>query len=372
VIKIGVLGTGQIVQHAFLPGFSERGSDLSKSVYEMYSFGGCDNGKVVSICGRDVKKAKQIAERFKIQKFYTDWRKIIDDKEIDAVCVATPNYLHHEMAVAAAESDKHVLVEKPIACSLREADQMIQAAAKHNVILMMQQTFRFAPAVDVTYRIIHSGILGKPIKIRTNLFTPGPDMWAPGNTWFFDPQKAGHGALLDLGVHTVDLVRYLSGKNIRQVAAFGGTFKKPIELDDNAIGILMLDDDTLGMVEVSWTGKWEIAVDVLAENGRLQMKIGDERPVKVDFLPEKVDGVIETSSGEGEIAGIRGTFIGGVFFPCIPSETKYRGPFQYFVNCIINNENPFVSGHEGRKDLEVILACYRSIEQKSVVSLPIM
>ena len=369
MIRIGIIGAGKIAQNALLSGFSERGCKLSKSDMDWYDFGGCDNGKVFAICDKNIDAIEQLAEKYDIPNIYEDWHEIINNRDIDAVCVATPNYLHHEMTVAAANAGKHVLVEKPIACNLEEADNMIQAASQNNVILMMQQTFRFMPSVDIAHRIINSGILGKMISVKGIFCTPGPDMWAPGSDWFFSPQQAGYGALLDVGIHAIDLVHYLSGKKVRKIAAFGGTYIKDITLDDNAVCIFKFEDDSLGMVEASWTGKLDVSVEIKTEKGRLRINIGHVNPVQIDFITKGFSDGSDTQSGSGRIAGFPGEFIKGSFFPKIPSVTRFQGPFQYFINCIINNKKPFISGEEGRADLEVILAGYKSMKEKRVVLL---
>ncbi len=371
MVRIGIIGAGKVVQNAHLPGFSPRGSKLSQPEIGWYNFGGCNNGKVISLCDKNINRAKTLAEKYDIPHVYEDWGKVVNNKEIDAVCVATPNYLHHEIAIAAAEAGKHILVEKPIACSLEDADEMIQTASNNNVIFMIQQTFRFLPAVDIGYRIVNNGILGKVFSIKGSFCTPGPDMWAPGSKWFFSPQQAGFGALLDVGIHAVDLVRYFSGKNIREITAMGGSCLKDIDLDDNAICMCKFEDDTFGIIEASWTSVLDVTIVVRAEKGTLKINIGDKKPVNVEFSTGSFKERPELKSGIEEIAGIQGVFERGKFFPNIPSETKYHGPFQYFINCILNKEKPFISGEEGRADLEILLAGYEAMKGRCFVSLPL-
>lgn len=370
MVNIGIIGAGKVVQNAYLPGFAAKGSELSKTKFPWYDFGGCDNGRVISLCGKNIGEARDLAVKYNIPRVSEDWRAIVDDEDIDAVCVATPNYLHAEIAIAAAESGNHVLVEKPMAVSLHEADAMIEAATKNNVVLMVEQTFRFVPAVDVAYHLVNSGILGRIISVKSKFGTPGPDVWAPGSDWFFSAQEAGYGSLLDVGIHGVDLVRYLSGKNVQEVAAIGGTYVKDIKLDDNSICLLKFEDGTFGIVEASWTSILDISVVVNGERGLLEVRLGDKRPVKLELASESFVGKTEISNGKAEVAGIKGAFEKGSFFPDIPSESEYRGPFQYFIDCILKGKKPFVSGEEGRADLEIVLAGYQSMKDNCFVSLP--
>ena len=371
MVNIGVLGAGKVVQRAYLPGFSPRGSELSKTDFSWYDFGGCDNGKVVALCGKNIEEAQEYAAKFGVLKVCEDWREIVNDKEIDAVCVATPNYLHAEMSIAAADAGKHVLVEKPMAINLQETNAMIEAAAKNDVILMVDQNFRFMPMVDVAHQIVRSGVLGRIVSVKSKFGTPGPDLWAPGSSWFFSQQEAGYGTLLDVGIHAVDLVRYLSGKNVREVAAFGGAFSKDIELDDSSISILKFEDGTLGIIEASWISVIDISVVVSGDKGLLEINMCSDRPVRLELASGKFEEKTETTSDKVEVADFKGISEGRSFFPNIPPETKYRGPFQYFIDCILNKEKPFVSGEEGQATLEVVLAGYKSMKEKQFVLLPL-
>ena len=97
--------------------------------------------------------------------------------------------------------------------------------------------------------------------------------------------------------------------------------------------------------------------------------MGSNRPVRLELASGRFEEKTETISDRIEIAGINGISEGGSFFPDIPPETKYRGPFQYFIDCILKEKKPFVSGEEGRADLEIVLAGYQSMKDKRFVSL---
>jgi len=369
LLNIGIIGAGKIVQNAYLPGFSPRNSELSKTKIPWYAFGGCDHAKIVSLCGKNIDEAREFAARFNIPMVTENWQDVVNDKEVDAVCIATPNYLHSEISIAAANTRKHVLVEKPISVTLEQADAMIDAAEKNNVMLMVEQTFRFLPIVELARQMIQSGMLGKILSVKSKFGTPGPDMWAPGSDWFFSPTQAGYGTLLDVGIHAVDLTRYLVGQSVKNVFAFGSTMIKNIDLDDNSICLWQFADDSIGVIEASWTSIFEISVIVNAEKGLLKMQFGEQRPLSLQPATGSFTDKISTQDGTSEFMGIKGNFENGIFYPDIPTKIPYDGPFQYFIDCILNNRKPMVSGEEGRIALELVLAGYQSMKSKSMISL---
>lgn len=370
MIRIGIIGAGKVVQRAYLSGFSELGSENSKTDFDWYDFKGCENGRVVALCDTDVEKAKKLAERYRIQEVYGNWQEIINHKEIDAVCITTPNYLHAEMAITVAEAGKHILVEKPIALNLKQADSMIATASRNGVILMVDQTFRFSPAIEVARDIIQKGILGRITSIKSKFGTPGPDRWAPGSTWFFSKEQAGYGVLLDVGIHAIGLMRDLSGRGVKEIAAMGASLVKNIEMDDNIICCLKFDDESLGLLEASWTSITDVSIIVSGENGLLEVKLGETPPVKLKLNSYKFDKGPNARKVK-ELVGVKGVTKNDSFFPDIPSRSKYGGPFQYFVNCVLENKKPFTSGEEGKANLEVIIAGYESLKDRKFISLPL-
>jgi predicted dehydrogenase len=355
-----------IVKRAYLPGFAPRGSEESRTDFSRFDFGGCDNAKVVALAGKNIEQARELARRYDIPNVYEDWRELIDCKDVEAVCVATPNYLHAGISVAAANAGRHVMVEKPMAVDLREADAMIDAAARNGVLLMVKLSYRFLPAVEVASRLVRSGILGRIVGIRGRSLTSGPESWAPGSSWFFSSKEAGYGSLLDVGIHTVDLVRYLSAQNVKEVAALGGTLVKGIPLDDNAMCLLRFEDGSLGAVEASWTAVSDTTVAVSGDRGLLEIRLNDKKPLLL-----KSASSMEENGRNLEIAGVQGVVEGDSFLPLVPRETEHRGPFQYFIDCILKSEKPFVSGEEGRASLEVVLAAYISMREGRFVALPL-
>ena len=331
MVRIGVIGCGAITEIKHLPGFAK-----------------CRNGKVVAAADIDEKKAKRLAGKFGIEDCYRDYREMLERDDIDAVTVATPNFLHREMAVASARAKKHILVEKPIATSVKEADEMVKSAGKNRVILMVEQTFRFMPVTQKARDLLKKGVIGRVSTVRGRVGHGGPESWSPAGTWFFKKKAAIGGAMIDIGIHEMDAIRWMLGKEVKEVLAFTGILeKKRIEVEDNGICIFKFKDGTFGVMEASWTTR---------PGSVLTSFYGEKGTMVVDACNKAI--TIQLASGK-------------TLTPKIPSRSMYGSPYQYFVNCVEGRKKPFVSGEEGKRSLEVIMASYKSSATGKLVKLPL-
>jgi predicted dehydrogenase len=327
-IKVAVLGCGSIAKHRHIP-----------------EFAGNPNVELVAFCDIVIERAKAYAEKYG-GRAYADYRELLAAEKPDAVSVCLPNHLHAPATIAAAEAGAHVLVEKPMAGNREEAEAMIEAARKNGVWLMVAHNQRLMPPHVKAKEILDSGILGRVLSFRTSFGHPGPEGWSVDgrNSWFFDKPRAIMGAMGDLGVHKSDLIRWLLGDEVAEVSAFISTLhKESTEVDDNAICILRMRSGAIGTLVASWTYyRGEDNSTVLwCENG--VMKIGTDPKDQV---------IVELKNGEtqrysvGEIATNEKQTVSGII--------------DEFVNCIVTNTPPRISGEEGLKSLNVILAAFES------------
>ena len=191
----------------------------------------------------------RLAERYGIPRVTTDWRALVADPEVDAAVIGTPNALHAAQAIAFLEAGKHVLVEKPMACRLAEADAMVATARGAGAWLMVAHCWRFHPDVRALRARVESGELGEIVKTRGFV---GHQYWGPSG-WFTDPGLAGGGALLDMGVHPIDTARYLLGdpEPVRVCAAVGTRYGDDA-VDDDAVLLIGWSNNTNSVVESGW------------------------------------------------------------------------------------------------------------------------
>lgn len=362
-LRIGIIGVGAIAERAFLPGFAEPDSPEARRSMPDWNYNGCPDTRVVMLASRNQKNAARVATEYSVPRVTGDWHELVSSPDIDAVCITTPNYLHHEMAVAAARAGKHVLVEKPMALSLRQADEMIETAKASHRVLMVQQTQRFLPVHELAKQLIDSGAIGRVLSIRARLSHGGPEHWSPSGQWFFEKRLAGAGALYDLGIHKFDLIRFLTGKEAALVSAFTATLAKEIEVDDSAVAIMKFADGAFGVVEASWASSpQESSCKVYGTKGNLQVGLDSSIPISIDFdePPDKSGTVLPPGKWEGTR-----------FVPNVPVQSALGGPLRHFADCIRLGIKCIASGADNRNSLEIMLAAARSQETGQIVQLPI-
>ena len=178
--------------------------------------------RMAVLVGRDLEKTTAAAQKWGWGETATDWRAVIERSDIDVVDIVTPGDSHAEIAIAALAAGKHVLCEKPLANSVREAEAMRQAAqdaAAHGVRAMVGFTYRRVPAVTLMHDMIAAGRIGTVRQVRASyrqdwLADPESPM-----TWRLDKDRAGSGALGDIGAHIVDMAQYVTGQTLTEVSA---------------------------------------------------------------------------------------------------------------------------------------------------------
>ena len=328
-VKIGIIGCGKVTERLHLPGFSR-----------------VKGAEVVALADTDLLKAQRLGALFKIPVIFRDYRHLLKFNHIDAVCVCTPNNLHCRITCDALGAGKHVLVEKPMATSMAEVRRMAAAADKAKRVLMVAQIHRFIPINSVARDFVRSGRVGEMYAFRGRVGHGGPEHWAPDGKWFFDAKQAFGGALVDIGIHLIDVLRWISGKEAASVAACVKTLRKKTTVDDNASLVIECTDGAIGSVEASWTQEpGELTYTFYGDGGNLV----NENYRRLTFYPRGKKPVRLK----------------------VPKRNKDGTEFEHFVSCILKNKKPIADGVEGGKSLEIILAGYRSQKSGRRIKLPL-
>jgi predicted dehydrogenase len=203
-----------------------------------------------AISGRNEKAVKTAADKMGWATYETDWRRLIERDDIDVIDIATPNDTHAEIAIAAAEAGKHIIIEKPLAMNVKQAESMLEAVQRNNVIHMICHNYRFSPAVQYAKKLIDEGRLGKLYHIRANYlqdFIVDPTFPL---VWRLQKEVSGSGALGDIGAHSIDLARFLVGE-FKEIVAMMETFIKERPLAALQGGLsATADTEKLGAVTV--------------------------------------------------------------------------------------------------------------------------
>ncbi|AJY74380.1 Gfo/Idh/MocA family protein [Paenibacillus beijingensis] len=327
-IKVAVIGCGAIAQRRHIPEYASN-----------------PNVELVAFADPVIERAQLMAETYGGSS-YASFEELLANEKVDAVSVCTPNYLHAPMTVAAANAGAHVLVEKPMASSEEEAQQMIEAARRSGVYLMVGHNQRLMPPHVKAKEILESGRLGKVLTFRTSFGHPGPEGWSVDgrDSWFFRKDEAVMGAMGDLGVHKSDFIRYLLNDEVAEIAGFVGTIhKEGTDVDDNAVCILRMKSGAIGTLVASWTQYkgGDNSTVLWCEHGVIKIGTVDGDEVIV----EKTDGGVETYK-VGAMATNEKQ---------VPS-----GVIDAFVESIVTQTPPTISGEEGLRSLKVILAAFKS------------
>lgn len=205
--------------------------------------------KLAAISGRNEEAVAEAARRFGYQKYYTDWRAMVEDPDVQLLDNGGPNNLHADPSIYAAQLGKHVLCEKPLGRTAEESKMMWDAVEKAGVKHMVAFNYRFVPAVRLIRNLIDEGRLGRIYHWRAIYLQEWimPHYGTP-MIWRLDKDAAGSGALGDLGAHIIDLAHYLVG-GISTVAGLTKTFIKERATEDGGTGIVDVDDAFAAAVE---------------------------------------------------------------------------------------------------------------------------
>jgi predicted dehydrogenase len=258
-----------------------------------------------AVCARDAEKAKIFADQWGYESIETDWRKLLARKDIDAVDICTPNNLHKEIAIAAAQAGKMILCEKPLAMNAAEGEEMCQAVEKAGVPNIVWYNYRRIPAVTFAKQLIDSGKLGRIFHYRANFlqdWTINADLPQGGAAlWRLDAAAAGSGVTGDLLAHCIDTALWLNG-SINNVTAMTETFIKErkhnltgkvekVGIDDACAFLCHFKNGSLGLFESTRYARGHKALytfEVNGENASLKWDLHDLH--RLQWFDHRVEG----------------------------------------------------------------------------------
>lgn len=245
--------------------------------------------KLAVLGGRDEVRAKAAAERFGWEDVETDWRALVARDDVDLVDICTPGDSHAEIAIAALEAGKHVLCEKPLANTLAEAEAMAEVARKareRGVRSMVAFNYRRVPALAHARRLVQSGALGEVRHVRSVYLQDWlSDPQAP-MTWRLHKDKAGSGALGDLGAHIVDAAQFVTGERITGVSALTNTFVPERPDGRGGTGQVTVDDCALflGRMSGGAVASFEATRFALGRKNAMRLEVnGSKASLAFDF-----------------------------------------------------------------------------------------
>jgi myo-inositol 2-dehydrogenase / D-chiro-inositol 1-dehydrogenase len=302
-------------------------------------------------------RGEALAQAHRIAFYFDDYRRMLERPEIEAVVVGLPNSLHAEVVEAALDAGKHVLVEKPMCLRLSDADRLVRLAKEKQLALGYAEELCFCPKFVRAKALVDRGAVGRLFWIKQTEVHAGPY-----SEWFFDPKLAGGGALMDMGCHSIEYVRWMYGKaKVKRVTAHLHTYvhrQRKDMVDDQCVVHLELEDGRSALIEAGWT--LQGGMDSLAH---LQ---GSEGVIKIDLLR---DNGIEMFSTQGVSSE---EILPGWSRPDYEWlwQNGYPQEMSEFARAIREGRVPSESGEDGRAVLEIIWAAYASARERRTIELP--
>lgn len=313
--------------------------------------------KLWAICDLDEGRVKSLQERYKIPRAYTDYRKLLEDEEVQIIMVNLPQHLHREVSVEAARAGKHVYVEKPIATTLSDARAIIQACKEAKVKLCVGHQRRFINVEMKAKELIDEGYLGEVFKVRATASWFEPQENLLSKDWWYR-KECGGGPLMRWGVHKTDTLRYLLTDDAIRVYAEMGRFvhkNPPVTVEDTLVALFRFQKGAIVELEVS----------------NAQREGGSEKGLRGETVEIwGTEGTLwyRPSTGEMELLS---TKRGGEFEKIVvePDGMEMVRIHQEFIKSIEENTSSPVSGEDGYKALEMVVTSYRSAEERRVIEL---
>jgi predicted dehydrogenase len=318
------------------------------------------DARVLAVTSPTDGHARDFAAKHGIPHHFTALDDLLAMDQIDLVVIGAPNDLHCDLTLRAARAGKHVVIEKPLCLNLAQADRMIEACRRARVKLMYAEELCFTPKYVRLKGLLDEGALGRPVLLKQSEKHDGPH--APH---FWDVERSGGGVTMDMGCHAIAFFRWLNGNNpIRSVYAQMTTsvHSDKTRGDDNAVIILEFDNGVIALAEESWT-------KLGGMDDRAEIH-GSEGVAYADLLH---GGSIETYSARGVGYAVEkaGSTVGWSF-TMYDEIWNYGFPQElaHFVRCVRRDEQPLVTGEDGKAVLEAIFAAYQSAGSGGKVLLP--
>ena len=315
---------------------------------------------LVAACAADQVQAEQFARKWNIPAATGDYRRLLERNDVDLVAVGIPNDLHREVVVAAAERGKHIIIEKPLAHTLADADAMLPACRQHRVKLMYAETICFTPKYARAKQLVDEGAIGQLYMVKQGEKHSGPHAG-----WFYDINRSGGGVLMDMGCHGIEWARWMYGKaKPKSVVAHCQRVlhTERTQGEDNSVIILEFEGGGIAVIEDSWAkhGGMDDRIELYGTEGVVLCDL--LRGSSMETYSQKGYGYAVEKAGETK--GWTFTVFGETHLYGFPQEMRH------FAQCVLNDQTPRETGEDGRATLEIIYAAYESAGTGKRISWP--
>jgi myo-inositol 2-dehydrogenase / D-chiro-inositol 1-dehydrogenase len=319
-----------------------------------------DAAEVVAVASPTPGNAAAFAKKFGVPRVFTDYREMLKEKDIEMVTIAAPNSLHAQMTKDCAAAGKHIVCEKPLAVTIAEGEEMIDVAKKHGVLLMYGEELLFTPKFLKAKEMADAGAFGK-----IHLIKQSEKHFGPHSDWFWDVNRSGGGAFMDLGCHGIAFCYWFLGRSpITSVYCQMGTYVhgNKTQGEDESLCILEFENGAVGLIENSWArrGGMDDRVEVFGSEGLTyaNLHMGNSLPTY-------------SEKGYGYAVEKAPTTTGWTY-PVFEELWNYGTPQEltHFARCVRGKEIPKVTGEDGLTVMHALVAGYASAGEGRKIKMP--
>ncbi len=372
-VRMGVIGCGSISELAHLPSITAR-----------------PEVRLVAVCDTNAERARAAAARWGAQQWFTDYRELYEKAGLDAVVIASPNNVHCNQAIGAAKAGIHVVVEKPLAVTNKEAWDIVHACRRAGVKLMVGCDRRFWTHNQWAKQLIEAGVIGRLLMSRASLH----EHWhlyqnhVAETDFRLRCEVAGGAAINDTGAHAIDLLTWLNGSPVKRAVGVAKRLAMPESYtlcDDTALAMVEFENGAYGTISCNrFSPAVNQATELCGTEGTIftatdatnpfqswPMAVYTNKEYSVHTLPKILKDYrwpelfwVEDIIGET----VRRRWV-----PICPPRhpNNYERMTEHFLDCLINDKEPLVSGEDGARAIEVMCAVWKSMETGGWIELPL-
>ena len=346
-------------------GFGIVGAGVIAS-FHARAIAGLNGARLVAVADQTPERAESLASDFNVEALSID--ALLRRPEIDVVCICVPSGHHADIGVMAAGAGKHVIVEKPIEVTLEAADRLIDACQRKHVVLSVISQHRWDVGVRELKHLVDSGQLGKLVLGDAIIKWYRTQAYYDSGQWRGTVQLDGGGALMNQGVHYIDLLQWVMGPVEKVFAKTATRAHERIQVEDVALAVLSFAGGAIGVIESS-TAVYPGLSERLEVSGTGGTVIVEAGVIKVRELKAEKG---ETPTYGGKVSGDHAAGSGGAANPTDVSYLGHREQIRDVLEAIETGRLPLVDGAEGRKALEIILVAYESARTGRELALPLV
>jgi predicted dehydrogenase len=309
------------------------------------NFSALDRCDLVAVCDKNVKALKRAQKTYPGVHLTTDFAEVLESPDVDAVAIVTPVWTHFELAKAALKNGKHVFVEKPFTSNSAQAEQLIELAAKKNLRVMVDHTFLFSGAVRKMRELVVKGTLG-PL-------------------YYFDSTRVNLGlfqhdvsVVWDLAPHDLSIMDYIIDAPPEAVVATGGNHLN--DLADMAFITVYFPGKITAHINVNWLSPVKVRTTLIG--GRDKMLVWND--LEPDEKIKVYDKGVDIASGEGVYDLLVSYRSGDVWAPKVDATEALKHELGYFLDCILENQNPSNDGEAGLRVVRLLESAEASLKDR--------